>query len=76
MRMWLDGAFAKIAVGIDSEEELLELHEKARSLGIATSLIQDHGRTEFKGVPTYTAITVGPGNPEQVASLTGHLKLR
>lgn len=76
MRMWLEGAFAKIAVGIDSEDALLALHENARAAGLPVCLIQDAGRTEFKGEKTYTALSVGPGDPELLASLTGHLKLR
>lgn len=76
MRMWLDGAFAKIAVGIDGEEALLNLHRDAQAAGLPSYLIQDAGRTEFGGVPTYTAVAVGPGEPELVKELTGHLKLR
>lgn len=76
VRIWLDGAFAKIAVGIEGEKALLELHEKARAEGLPTALIQDAGRTEFGGVPTYTAVAIGPGEPDTIKNLTGHLKLR
>jgi peptidyl-tRNA hydrolase, PTH2 family len=76
MRMWLDGAFAKVAVGIDGEDALLALHQKARAAGIPSYLIQDAGRTEFGGVPTYTAVAVGPGEPDKIKELTGELKLR
>lgn len=76
MRMWLDGAFAKIAVGIEGEDALLALHQAALEAGLPSYLIQDAGRTEFKGEPTYTAVAVGPGEPERVKELTGHLKLR
>lgn len=76
MRMWLDGAFAKIAVGINSEEELLDLHRKAQEAGLPSYLIQDAGRTEFKNVPTYTAVAVGPGDPDTLEALTEDLKLR
>ena len=76
MRMWLDGAFAKIAVGIDGEAALLELHKAAREAGLPSYLIQDAGRTEFNGEPTYTAVAIGPGEPDVVSELTGHLKLR
>jgi len=76
MRMWLTGPFAKIAVGIDGEAALLSLHEAARAEGLPACLIQDAGRTEFGGVPTYTALAIGPGEPEALKELTGHLKLR
>jgi hypothetical protein len=39
-------------------------------------LVYGSGGMEFGGVPTYTAITVGLGDPDQVAALTGHMKLR
>jgi peptidyl-tRNA hydrolase, PTH2 family len=76
MRMWLDGAFAKVAVGIGSEEALLDLHQKAKAQGVPSYLIQDAGRTEFGGVPTYTSVAIGPGDPEVIKALTGDLKLR
>lgn len=46
---WLNNAFAKIVVSVNSEEELLNVYNKAKDAGIACSLIQDAGRTEFKG---------------------------
>jgi peptidyl-tRNA hydrolase, PTH2 family len=76
VRMWLDGAFAKIAVGIESEEALLALHQEAKSAGLPSYLIQDAGRTEFDNVPTYTAVAVGPGDPEVVEPLTKDFNLR
>lgn len=72
---WLTGLFTKIVVSCDSEEELLELHKKALSKKILTSLIQDSGKTEFNGIPTYTAVAIGPDNIEKIDSITGHLKL-
>jgi len=76
VRMWLDGAFAKIAVGIDGENAFLDLHRRAREAGIACAVIKDAGRTEFHGVETYTALAIGPGEPKKITELTGHLKLR
>ena len=76
VKKWLSGPFAKIAVGIDGEKALLDLVEAARSAGVVSALIQDAGRTEFKGVPTYTAAAIGPGDPDDIARLTGQLKLR
>jgi peptidyl-tRNA hydrolase, PTH2 family len=57
---WLCGRFTKICVSVNSEGELLALHERAKTAGLLTSLIQDAGLTEFAGVPTYTAVAVGP----------------
>ena len=72
---WLKGSFVKIVVGTDSEEELRNIYNKAKSLHINCSLIVDEGRTEFGGVATCTAVAVGPAFPEILDSLTGHLKL-
>lgn len=72
---WLTGRFKKICVSVNSEEELLNLYQKAKDQGILCSLIQDAGLTEFGGVPTYTAIAIGPDTNERIESLTGHLPL-
>src|SRR5262245_25056436 len=57
---WIGGPFTKVVVGVDSEAALLEVYEKARAAGLLCALVQDAGRTEFGGVPTYTAVAVGP----------------
>lgn len=75
VKAWLSQAFAKIAVSVDSEEELLAVMEKARSAGLITALITDAGRTEFNGVPTNTCIAIGPATNEALYPITGHLKL-
>ena len=72
---WLLGRFKKICVSVNSEAELLALHEKAQSLGLITALIQDAGLTEFGGVPTYTAVAVGPDREDRVDAVTGDLPL-
>lgn len=75
MQEWFDGKFTKICVSVNSELELLGVYEKAKSAGIACSLIQDAGLTEFGGVPTYTAVAVGPDYVEKVDVITGGLPL-
>lgn len=75
IRPWLDGKFTKICVGVDSEAELLEIHNRAKETGILTALIQDAGLTEFKGIPTFTSTSIGPGKNEDIDKITGHLKL-
>jgi PTH2 family peptidyl-tRNA hydrolase len=64
-----------VCVGVDSEEELLRIHTLAEIEGMPCSLIQDVGKTEFGGVPTYTAVAVGPAESQYVDIITGHLKL-
>lgn len=72
---WLLGSHAKIVVGVDSEVELLAIHEKAKAAGLLTALVQDAGKTEFHGVPTYTTVAIGPDTAEKIDTITGQLKL-
>lgn len=75
-RQWqTQHAHTKICVSVDSEDELLEVHRKGREAGLPISLIQDAGKTEFNGVPTYTAAAIGPAPSELIDPITGHLKL-
>lgn len=75
MHEWLSNRFKKIAVGVQSEEELVEIHAKAVAAGLPCALIRDSGKTEFGGVPTLTAAAVGPAAPREVDAITGHLGL-
>lgn len=72
---WLEGKFAKIAVGAESEAELVELYERALAAGLPCSLIRDSGLTEFAGVPTLTACAIGPAEISKIDPITSHLKL-
>lgn len=72
---WMCGIFTKICVSVDSEEELLSIYKQAKDADLVCSLIQDAGLTEFDGVPTYTAVAVGPGRNEDIDKITGELKL-
>lgn len=72
---WLEGVFTKICVSVKSEEELLEVYEKARAAKIPCALIEDLGHTEFYGVPTKTCCAIGPWHAEEIDQITGHLDL-
>ena len=72
---WFHNHFTKICLYIDSEEELLSIYHQAQKRGLICALIQDSGKTEFKGIPTYTAVAIGPAHEEEVKDLTEHLKL-
>lgn len=75
LKPWITGRFKKICVYVNSEEELLSLHTKAKEAGMICSLIQDAGLTEFGGVKTYTAVAVGPDREDRVDAITGGLPL-
>jgi PTH2 family peptidyl-tRNA hydrolase len=72
---WMAGNFRKIVCQVQTEQELVELHQVARGLGVTSHLITDMGATEFKGVPTVTALALGPWTAEHLDEITSHLKL-
>lgn len=72
---WVRGNFRKICCVVNSEEELRDLDATARAAGLVSELIEDTGLTEFGGVPTFTALAIGPDYDEKIDPVTGHLKL-
>lgn len=72
---WFHGDQRKIAVGAPDEETLHRIYAVALEAGLPAALIQDHGLTEFGGVPTYTAVAIGPAEDEDVDPITGSLTL-
>lgn len=72
---WIYGKFTKVCLGVDSEEELLEIVNQAQVAGLPCALITDAGLTEFNGVPTNTCCAIGPAWSEEIDAITGHLKL-
>lgn len=75
LHKWLTERFTKICVYVNSEQELLEVYQNARTANLPCALITDAGLTEFNGVPTKTCIAIGPDDPVRIDSVTGHLKL-
>lgn len=75
VRDWLMGSFKKITVYVSTDEELEELYETAKAAGLPAYLIRDSGLTEFNGVPTLTAVGIGPDNEDLINKVTGHLPL-
>jgi PTH2 family peptidyl-tRNA hydrolase len=74
-RAWLTGAFAKVCCRVNSEEELMEIHDKALDAGLEVHLITDSGKTEFHGEPTNTCLAIGPDEAEKIDEITGDLQL-
>ena len=74
-RAWLTGAFAKICCRVNSEEELMDIHDKAITAGLEVHLITDSGKTEFHGQPTRTCLAIGPDFSDRIDPITGHLEL-
>jgi PTH2 family peptidyl-tRNA hydrolase len=74
-RMWVNVKFTKVCVSVNSEQELLDIFNKAKEAGLNCSLIQDAGLTEFGGVPTYTCCAIGPNFNEKIDAITKDLPL-
>lgn len=72
---WIYGNFKKICVRVDSEQELLDIYNKAKEKCLEAHLICDSGLTEFHGVPTNTCCAIGPNFDAAVDEITKHLKL-
>lgn len=74
-KSWVQEGMAKVCLQVNSEQELLDHYEKAKIHGLKSYLIQDSGRTEFAGVPTFTACAIGPDEAELIDAVTRDLKL-
>ena len=72
---WLNGTFTKICVSVDSEQELIDVYQQAVDANLICSIIKDAGLTEFDGVPTLTAVAIGPAEATDIDKITGELKL-
>ncbi len=73
-RRWRDEGAKKVALEVESLEEIEGLAEKAEELDIVKILIQDAGHTE---VPpgTVTALGLGPDRADLLDKVTGSLPL-
>ena len=60
LKQWERGGQAKVALKVDSEEELLVLQAQAVSLGLCAQVVRDAGRTQVEA-GSVTALAVGPG---------------
>lgn len=72
---WMTGNFKKICVRVDSEEELVRIHDEALAAKLTSHLIRDSGLTEFAGVPTLTCCAIGPNLSSEIDQITGGLTL-
>jgi len=71
---WLSKTFTKITVSVNSEDELLEIYNKAVDAGMPCSLVTDAGFTEIPA-GTKTCAAIGPYWSDDIDKITGDLKL-
>ncbi|XP_050311824.1 peptidyl-tRNA hydrolase 2, mitochondrial-like isoform X2 [Anthonomus grandis grandis] len=74
LRDWLKNGGTKIALRVESEEQLLDLDKKAKELNVLSSIIRDAGQTQV-APGTRTVIAIGPAPKSVLEKITGHLKL-
>lgn len=72
---WMTTSNRKVTLQARSEEELVELHRQATEAGLRSHLITDSGRTEFGGIPTITALAIGPDLAALIDEITGELTI-
>lgn len=75
IKHWFENGVTKICVSVDTEKELLEIYNKAKSTNLICALITDAGLTEFDGIPTKTCCAIGPNWGNEIDKITGNLKL-
>ncbi|EPS45023.1 hypothetical protein H072_954 [Dactylellina haptotyla CBS 200.50] len=74
LKRWESTGQAKIALKVDSEEELLTLQAQAMSLGLVAKVVHDAGRTQI-AAGSSTVLGIGPAPKSVINQITGHLKL-
>jgi peptidyl-tRNA hydrolase, PTH2 family len=72
---WMVNSFTKVVVGVETEEELYAIANKAVEKKIPYSIIVDNGFTEFHGKKTTTCIAIGPDDSVKIDEITGNLEL-
>ncbi len=74
VQQWEALGQTKVALKVDGEEALRQVHSAARAQGLVTAVIRDAGRTQVEA-DTVTVLGVGPGPVDVVDQVAGHLKL-
>ncbi|KAK6429701.1 hypothetical protein LTR95_014151 [Oleoguttula sp. CCFEE 5521] len=74
LRQWERMGQAKIALKVDSEEDMLMLQAQAVSLGLCAQVIHDAGRTQIAS-GSATVLGIGPAPKSKIDEVTSHLKL-
>lgn len=72
---WIQSGQKKICLRVNSEAELRDIATSFSEAGVPCTLITDSGKTEFHGVPTLTALGIGPATDEEIDKFTKRLKL-
>ena len=74
-KVWLTSSFRKVTLQVQTEDDIVALHDRALATGLESHLITDSGKTEFGGTPTITALAIGPNRAMDIDAITGHLSI-
>ncbi|PZC82594.1 hypothetical protein B5X24_HaOG210038 [Helicoverpa armigera] len=74
LKTWQYTGQAKVALKTDSLDEVKQICDNAKKMGLITSLIRDAGRTQI-APNSITVLGVGPAPKDIIDKVTGHLKL-
>ncbi|KAH9639765.1 hypothetical protein HF086_010971 [Spodoptera exigua] len=74
LKHWQYTGQAKVALKTDSLDEVKQICDNAKKMGLITSLIRDAGRTQI-APNSITVLGVGPAPKDIIDKVTGHLKL-
>lgn len=74
LQIWQMQGQAKIAVKIDDDVQMLQLHERAMHEGLISYYVEDEGRTQI-AAGSKTVLAIGPGPQKTIDGITGKLKL-
>lgn len=73
-RAWEEEGQKKVVLKVNSESELLDFYNKAKSAGIPCELIRDAGHTQLEP-GTLTCFAAGPWGESELDAVFGKLKL-
>jgi len=74
LECWETFGQAKVALKVDSEEQMMALAAKAKELNISHYIVVDAGRTQI-APDSKTVLAIGPAANSLVDQVTSHLKL-
>lgn len=74
LKAWEMLGQAKVAVKVQTEQELDAIAETASAMGLVNYMVIDAGRTQIEP-NSKTVLGIGPAPVQQIDQLTGHLKL-
>lgn len=73
-KLWEEEGSKKIVLKVDNLEELMDLKDKVKGMGIPYAVIRDAGKTQVEH-GTVTSLGIGPAEEERLNRLTKDLKL-